>query len=95
MTLRCPNCGIKLDIAELALSERQRAIREAIEVIERDTKKPARTEAIAVMVDYAPSTIKPDLRFMASDEIGVLCRPNGPKSGWSLKKSHLRLVRAA
>lgn len=93
MTLRCPNCGVKLDIAELALTERQRTIREAIEELERDTGKPARTEAIAAQVGYAPTTIKPELRTMEAQQ--VICRPNGPKSGWSLKKSHLRLIRAA
>jgi len=91
--LRCPNCGIKLDIEELALTERQRTIRTAVEEIERDTAKPARTLAIAEHVGYAPTTIKPDLAHM--EQVGILCRPDGPKSGWSLKKKHLRLVRAA
>lgn len=93
MTMRCPNCGTKLDIQELALTDRQRSIRDAVEAIERDTGKPASTKAIADRVGYSPSTIKPDLQTMKAKEI--VCLPNGRCSGWSLKKHHLRLIRAA
>jgi predicted transcriptional regulator len=91
--IRCPNCGQKLDIAELTLTERQRRLRDAIEQIRRDNGRPARTAEIAEAVGYAPSTIKPDLKQLRA--IGVICNPNGPKSGWAPRTDKFVLVRAA
>lgn len=91
--IRCPSCGQKLDIAELTLTERQRKLRDAIDQIRRDKGRPARTVEIATEVGYAPSTIKPDLKQLRS--MGIVCNPNGPKSGWAPMADQFVLVRAA
>lgn len=89
--LRCPACGTKLDIADAReLTPRQMAIREVIEEIQRDTGRPAKTVEIADELDYAPTTIKPDLAHL--EHSGIVCRPNGIKSGWALKKDRVTLV---
>lgn len=89
--LRCPACGTRLDIADvMELTDRQKLIRDAVEEIKRHTGKPARTEAIAERVGWAPTTIRPDLMHLEHSEI--LCRPNGKKSGWALKKERVALV---
>ena len=93
--LRCPNCGARLEIArpEVELTERQRAIRDAIEEIRRDTGALARTEAIAFRLGYAPTTLRPDLAEMEARKI--IWRPNGSKSGWGIWEDHISLVQAA
>lgn len=89
--LRCPACGTKLDIADaMELTPRQQLIRDAIEQIKRDTGKLAKTVTIAEIVGYAPTTIKPDLAHL--EHSGIVCRPNGVKSGWALKKERVTLV---
>jgi predicted transcriptional regulator len=90
---KCPVCGTKLDLALLTMTPRQRELLDAVEQIERNTGKPGRTNVIAAQVGLAPSTIKPDLKIMR--EQGVLCCPNGPKSGWGVRKHHIKLVRVA
>lgn len=91
--LRCPACGTKLDIADaMELTARQQLIRDAIERINRDTGRLARTVTIAEAVGYAPTTIKPDLAHL--EHMGIVCRPNGRKSGWALMKERVTLVLA-
>lgn len=90
--LMCPNCKVKLEVLELSLTDRQHAIRDAIEQIRRDTGRPATTRSIAAAVGYTPTTIRPDLHQL--EALRIIQRPNGKKSGWALRHERIRLVLA-
>lgn len=92
MVMRCPVCGTKLDLVELSLTARQRQIRDVVEHLGHTQGGPVPTKAIAVQVGYAPTTIRPELSTL--EKMGILCRPNGPKSGWALRKEQIALARA-
>ena len=88
--LRCPNCGAKLDVASVILTPRQRAIRDAVEALRRETGSPARTGDIAARVNWSVRAVRYELAHLES--MGEICRPAGPKSGWALRKQHMALV---
>jgi predicted transcriptional regulator len=88
--LRCPNCGAKLDVASVILTPRQRAIRDAVETLRRETGRPAHTCDVATCVGWSVRAVRYELAHLES--MGEICRPAGPKSGWALRKQEITLV---
>jgi predicted transcriptional regulator len=88
--LRCPSCGAKLDVASVILTPRQRMVRDAVETLRRETGRPARTRDIATRVGWSVRAVRYELAHLES--MGEICRPDGPKSGWTLKKQEITLV---
>jgi predicted transcriptional regulator len=88
--LRCPNCGAPVDVAAVLLTPRQRAIRNAVEALRRETGRPARTTDVATRVNWSVREVRRELAHL--EGMGEICRPSGPKSGWALKKQEITLV---
>jgi hypothetical protein len=91
--IRCPVCGTPLDLAELNLTSRQQKIRDVIERLRRELGRFPYSWEIAVEINYTDRFVRYELVEM--EQAGVVCRPHGPRSGWTLKKEHLTVIRAA
>lgn len=91
--IRCPNCGEKLDIAEIIITERQRKIRDAIAHIRRESGKWPYAREVGAIVGYTDRAMRYELARM--EHLGIVCRPSGPRSGWALRREHLTVIRAA
>lgn len=91
--IRCPECGAKLDLAEMGLSERQRQIRDVIERLKRQSGKWPPAWQIGVEMKYSDRMMRYELKHM--EHLGVVFRPNGPRSGWAVRRGYLTVIRAA
>jgi hypothetical protein len=91
--IRCPECGAKLDLAEIILTERQQSVRNAIERIRRETGRWPYAREIGAIIGYTDRAMRYELARMES--LGVVCRPSGPRSGWALRREHLTVIRAS
>ena len=90
--LRCPVCGNKLDVIQVEeiLTARQRNIRDAIEIVCRDTQREtARSMDIAVRIGVSQRTVQNELRVLK--RMRIVWTPNGLKSGYALKKEQVAL----
>lgn len=75
---RCPNCGYQL---ETPLTERQHRALKALQAVERrQGGRYASTEAVAQEIGYSNRWAWQYLHDL--EELGVIARPDGPRSGW-------------
>lgn len=98
--LRCPNCHILLDITDLVpLNEHQRETLEAVRAIaRREFRGVASTKAVAGQISYSERWALIWLRNL--EQLGLVHRPRGKKSGWVAKEHahtivQLRILEAA
>jgi predicted transcriptional regulator len=89
--VRCPVCGTRLDFAEVKLTDRQKAIREAIETLKRQNGKWPYSWEVAYVVELSDGFVRRELRHM--ETIGILSR-DGPRSGWKLRSEHITVILA-
>jgi hypothetical protein len=83
LRFKCSYCGRQNRIIHSSLTFRQHRILKAIGDLERDLGKPAPTNAIAVKIGMGVTVTKEDLSHL--EQMKEICRPNGKKSGWSIK----------
>lgn len=112
--MRCPHCGMPIKVVDIVtLTDRQEAIRAAVEYLLRNTDKQNGHDVKTVSSDtirarlevlqdtgelpdemaMGRSTVATELKTL--EEQKILCRPEGPRSGYALKGDYLRVVRAA
>ena len=84
----------KLNIAELVdLTEKQQLVRNAVESLRRQLSRSPTAVEIGVHVGYSDRWVR--YQLTALEQLDVVCRPNGKRSGWSLKSDHVGLILAA
>jgi DNA-binding IscR family transcriptional regulator len=90
--MRCPNCHAELDITDLVpLNERQRETLMAVrQIARRDFRGVAKTSAVAVDLGYSERWTLIWLRNL--EQLGLVERPRGKKSGWRSKEGAHTLV---
>jgi hypothetical protein len=90
--MQCPRCGYQL---EHHITERQQLALDALRAVtfRMGGRRPG-TLAIAMEMGYSTRWAFQFLRDL--EEIGVVSRPDGPRSGWSVvKEPHQHLALAA
>lgn len=92
--LRCPVCGTRLGIAkeDVVLTTRQRQVRDAIAQLKRNTVKPT-CRSIGAHLGINHQTVYNELQVL--EQLHLVHRPDGPRSGYALPQEEIALVIAA
>jgi len=90
--MKCPSCGSDLDITDLVpLNEHQRETLEAVrECARNDIRGTASTVGVAARIGYTERWAREWLK--ALEQLGLVYRPRGKKSGWKTREEHHTLV---
>jgi predicted transcriptional regulator len=92
--IRCPVCGTRLAIAkqDVVLTTRQRQVRDAVAYLRRQSVKPTcRNIGVHIGINYR--TVASELQVL--EQLELVCRPDGPRSGYALPREEIALVIAA
>src|SRR5689334_10755628 len=84
ISAKCPVCRSDLDILLGPLMLSQARILEAIEQLKRDLGRLPSAPKIALYVERPVATVKLELQAMEHGR--RVYRPNGPKSGWDIRR---------
>jgi predicted transcriptional regulator len=92
--MRCPVCGTRLGIAkqDVVLTTRQRQVRDAIVHLKRQSIKPT-CRSIGVHLGVSYGTVYSELQVL--EQLELVHRPDGPRSGYALPQEEIALVIAA
>ena len=80
---QCPNCGYQL---EIPITERQHRALDALRTVEmRQGGRYATTQAVALEMGYSTRWAYQFLRDL--EELEIIARPDGPRSGWHVPRT--------